>query len=124
MYLSLAYTGARPAEIVDNEKRMPKDGSLEEVFGPNLVAGDGLDVEAQDDASQVLERMLCQEATDRGRPKALCYEDVFLMVVRHPDTGTDVLAMSMKFIHHKGADKKPKPYVSFTSDSSRPLHLH
>jgi hypothetical protein len=28
--------------------------------------------------------------------------------VRHPGTGDDVLAMSIKFIHHKGADNKPK----------------
>ena len=41
---------------------------------------------------------------------ALCYEDILLMVVRHPQTGEDVLAMSITFIHHKGADNKPKPY--------------
>ncbi|KAK4443569.1 hypothetical protein QBC34DRAFT_488318 [Podospora aff. communis PSN243] len=87
-YLGLAYTGAQPAEIVDNEKSRPNDGSWEEIFGPNQTTG-------------------------RGRPKALCYEDVLLMVVRHPDTGTDVLAMSIKFIHHKGADNKPKPTIFF-----------
>lgn len=26
------------------------------------------------------------------------------MVVRHPDTGKDVLIMAIKFIHHKGSD--------------------
>lgn len=35
------------------------------------------------------------------------------MVVRHPDTGTDVLAISIKFIHHKGVDNKPKPTIFF-----------
>jgi len=109
IYLGLAYTGARPAEIVDNEKSRPKDGSWEEIFGPNLIVNDDSDDKAQDDASRLLEEMLCQETTGRGRPKALCYEDVLLMVVRHPDTGADVLAMSIKFIHHKGADNKPKP---------------
>ncbi|KAK3370950.1 FluG domain-containing protein [Lasiosphaeria ovina] len=90
VYLGLAYTGARPIEIIDNEKSRPKDGSWEEIFGPNLT-----------------------ETTGRGRPKALCYEDVLLMVVRHPDTGTDVLAISIKFIHHKGVDNKPKPTIFF-----------
>jgi hypothetical protein len=64
---------------------------------------------ALDKDSQVLEGILAQEAEARGRPKALCYEDVQLMVVRHPETGEDVLTMAVKLIHHKGADKKPKP---------------
>ncbi len=54
--------------------------------------------------SQVLEGILTQETEGRRRPKALCYEDVLLMVVRHPETGEDVLAMAIKLIHHKGAD--------------------
>lgn len=52
------------------------------------------------------------ETTKRGRPKALCYEDILMMLVRHPVTGLPVLAMAIKFIHHKGADKKPRPYGS------------
>ncbi|KAK4188171.1 hypothetical protein QBC35DRAFT_383231, partial [Podospora australis] len=48
------------------------------------------------------------ESESRGRPKALCYEDIMLMVVRHPETGEDGLAMSVKFIYHKKADNKPK----------------
>jgi hypothetical protein len=57
----------------------------------------------------VLEGILSRETVGRGRPKALCYEDILLMVMRHPETGEDVLAMSIKFMHHKGADNKPKP---------------
>ena len=53
--------------------------------------------------------MISQECESRGRPKALCYEDILLMVVRHPETGEDGLAMSIRFAHHKGADNKPKP---------------
>jgi len=37
------------------------------------------------------------------------WQDILLMVVRHPETGEGVLAMSIKLIHHKGADNKPKP---------------
>ena len=31
------------------------------------------------------------------------------MVVRHPETGEDVLAMSIRLAHHKGMDNKLKP---------------
>jgi hypothetical protein len=46
------------------------------------------------------------------RPKALCYEDIQMMIVRHPTTGRCMPAMAIKFVHHKGADNKPKPYIS------------
>lgn len=117
IYLGLAYTGARPAEFVDGEKKKPKDGTYEELFGiKGLIADrDGLgDKEGDappDEHSRLLEDMLTQETESRGRPKALCYEDILLMVVRHPQTGKDELAMAIKFIYHKGSDNKPKPYV-------------
>ncbi len=110
-YLLLAFTGARPGEIVDNEKRKPKDGSFEELYGPNAVLESISGYEPGNEDSRLLQDMLCQEAMSRGRPKALCYEDILLSVVRHPETGVDVLAMSIKFIHHKGEDRKPKPFV-------------
>ncbi|RYP22820.1 hypothetical protein DL767_008966 [Monosporascus sp. MG133] len=53
------------------------------------------------------------KTASRGRPKALCYENILLIVVRHPETGQDVLAISIKFIYHKGADNKPKPTIFF-----------
>lgn len=127
IYLGLAYTGARPAEFVDGEKKKPKDGTYEELFGTKgLIAGrDGLgdkeDDEPPDEHSRLLEDMLTQETEGRGRPKALCYEDILLMVVRHPETGEDVLAMAIKFIHHKGSDNKPKPYV--LSHSPFPINI-
>jgi hypothetical protein len=30
------------------------------------------------------------------------------MVVRNPETGLDILEMFVMFIHHKGANNKPK----------------
>ena len=110
-YIFLACTGARPAEIVDNEPSKPKDGTWEELYGPKAIRcndEDG-DDKAPDENARLLENLLCQETLGRGRPKALCYEDILLMVVRHPETGKDVHAMAVKFIHHKGADNKPKP---------------
>jgi hypothetical protein len=101
-YVILGCTGARPAEVVDNEKNKPKDGSGEDLWGPKPHETK-LDHKAAD---QLLDK---EETEGRGRPKALCYEDILLMVVRHPDTGKDVIAMTIKFIHHKGSDNKPKP---------------
>ncbi|KAK3935373.1 hypothetical protein QBC46DRAFT_453549 [Diplogelasinospora grovesii] len=139
-YLFLACTGCRPAEIVDNEKKKPKDGSWEELYGPKAIhphdrnktmrhelaqfdseyvaaqvgaCEDDAEDELSDEDARLIEEMLSAETSGRGRPKALCYEDILLMVVRHPVTGEDVLAMAVKFIHHKGADNKPKPTIFF-----------
>lgn len=137
-YLFLACTGCRPAEIVNNEKKKPKDGSWEEIYGPEAIypsdqkramgrkqlqfddehvaaqvgAGEDDDVEeVADEDAKAVEEMLSTETLGRGRPKALCFEDILLMVVRHPVTGENVHVMAVKLIHHKGADNKPKPYV-------------
>ncbi|KAM0665678.1 hypothetical protein ACQRIU_005939 [Beauveria bassiana] len=114
-YQLLCYTGARPAELVDGERKGPKDGSLEILFGQKViqeVENDGSADQTLDKQSVELNKMLLQETIKRGRPKALCYEDILLMLVRHPATGKPVLAMAIKFIHHKGADNKPKPLLS------------
>ncbi|KAK4172699.1 FluG domain-containing protein [Triangularia setosa] len=72
-----------------------------------------------DEHSRLLEEMISQECESRGRPKALCYEDILLMVVRHPKTDEDALTMSIKFVHHKGADNKPKPTIFFFTPTRR-----
>ncbi|KAF1738490.1 hypothetical protein CRV24_000416 [Beauveria bassiana] len=113
-YQLLCYTGARPAELVDNERKGPKDGSREILFGQKVIQeadSDGSADRMLDKQSKELNKMLLRETIKRGRPKALCYEDILLMLVRHPATGKPVLAMAIKFIHHKGADNKPKPCV-------------
>jgi hypothetical protein len=63
-------------------------------------------------ATRILEEILTQETEGRECPKAHCYEYVHLMVVRHPETHEDVLAMGIRLVHHKGADNKLKPYVT------------
>ncbi|KAK4031757.1 hypothetical protein C8A01DRAFT_21072, partial [Parachaetomium inaequale] len=93
-YLFLIYTGYRPARIVDNEKKKPKDDGIKDELSDKLV-----------------EAMLATETLGRGRPKVLCYKDILLIVVRHPVTGEDTLVMAVKFIHYKGADNKLKLYV-------------
>ncbi|KAK1973409.1 FluG domain-containing protein [Colletotrichum cereale] len=124
-YQLLCYTGARPAELVDAEKQKPKDGCTDESFRRKALGSTdsdfGEDAEnvghdnllPKDGESLPLGRLLLQETAGRGRPKALCYEDILMMIVRHPVTGQPVPAMAVKFIHHKGADNKPKPTVFF-----------
>jgi hypothetical protein len=99
-YLALALTGARPAQLVDGEKKrmgVGRSSSAHETTVPPAMT-------KLDDSSRMLEDILSQETVSRGRPKALCYEDTLPMVMRHPETGEDVLAMSIELIHHKGAD--------------------
>ncbi|KAK2591371.1 hypothetical protein QQS21_010948 [Conoideocrella luteorostrata] len=44
--------------------------------------------------------------------KALCYEDIVLLIVQDPSHGDrDVLAMEVFFRYYQGADRKPKPYI-------------
>jgi hypothetical protein len=110
-YLALAYTGCRPAGVVDGDKSMPMDGSFEELISSQAILplSQKPPEESHSDAyAKELTKLLERETTYRSRPKALCYEDIRLMVARHSETGLDTLAMSAKFIRHKGADNKPK----------------
>ncbi|RYO87789.1 hypothetical protein DL766_004613 [Monosporascus sp. MC13-8B] len=119
-YLGLAFTGARPAEFVDGERKSGKDGCLEELFpqhAPRSTPSD--EDEATDENPRLLAEMILQECESCGRPKALCYEDMQLMVVRHPETGEDVLAMSIRLAHHKGENNKPQPTIFFFTPTRR-----
>ncbi|CRK29684.1 hypothetical protein BN1723_015696 [Verticillium longisporum] len=126
-YLILSYTGARIAELVHNQRQRPQDGSMEELFGLKVVPSEGRqtiggsgdkdegeesDV-AHDEESLRLDELLCTQTTGRGRPKALCYEDISMMIVEHPVTRRAIPAMSIKFVHHKGSDNKPKLTIFF-----------
>jgi len=63
--------------------------------------------------SRLLSDMLSQAVRNHRRPKALCYEDLLLVAIRHPETGRDVLVMAVKLVHHKGKDRKPRPTIFF-----------
>ncbi|KAH7377243.1 FluG domain-containing protein [Plectosphaerella cucumerina] len=121
-YKIMSYTGARPAELVDNERRKPYDGSTQKLFGSKVITlpddvcraeeeedDDVDDDPLPDEKSRRLDGLLLAETKGRGRPKALCYEDISLMIVRHPGTGQVIPAMAIRFIHNKGVDNKPKP---------------
>ncbi|KAH9984587.1 hypothetical protein F4779DRAFT_632530 [Xylariaceae sp. FL0662B] len=122
-YMIICYTGMRPAELVHNERKPPKDGSLEELFGVKAVmaADDDADEEPDDPDSAELCALLMKETVQRDQVKALCYKDILMMVVRHPVTGRTTLAMSIKFIHRKGCYNKPKPTIFFFTRSKKLL---
>jgi len=90
IYLLKGYTGGRAAEFVDNERKPPKDGSLEELFGSTWARHEDSDNENSEDKEapkkkwRLLEDMLSQAIRKRDRSKALCYGDILLAVVRHP----------------------------------------
>lgn len=112
-YLLLFYTGARAAELVEKERKKPDD--MKELFRRKAVTfpdDDDDEPPAPDAFSKRVSELLLREPAERGRSKALCYEDILLMIARHPVTGRYLPAMAIKFIHHKGADNRPKPYVS------------
>ncbi|PCD28577.1 hypothetical protein AU210_011136 [Fusarium oxysporum f. sp. radicis-cucumerinum] len=125
-YQLLCYTGARPAELVDGERKKPKDNSLDELFGHKTSHSssmeNGTDPElSSNEKANLVEGLLTQETMGRGRPKALCYEDILMMIVRHPVTGRCIPAMAIKFIHHKGADNKPRPTIFFFTPTRKLL---
>ena len=106
IYLFLSFTGGRMGEFCNNERKRSKEHA--EIFGPAALVmnnGEG----PLDSASHLFAQMVARSNRDRGRPKALCYEDLLLTVVRDPETGKDVVVLVMKLIHHKGEDRKPKP---------------
>ncbi|KAL8400415.1 hypothetical protein RB594_000708 [Gaeumannomyces avenae] len=122
-YMIQCYTGARPAELVHNER--PKPEVVKELFGSKVVLSSSADqgeseggLDESDDAtpdkeSRRVDELLFAETKGRDRPKALCYEDISLMIVRHPVTGRATPAMAIKFVHHKGSDNRPKPTIFY-----------
>jgi hypothetical protein len=102
--------------LLDGERQKPKANSIKEIFGKNAIqpsSSDGGEEQDNlaDDRSKVLHTLLSKGTVGSGRPKALCYEDIQMMIVRHPVTRRCMPAMAIEFIHHKGAGNKPKLYV-------------
>jgi len=121
-YLLLCYTGARPGELVEAARKEPKDGSRKELFRGKLPISPEIDADddvAPDKTSQELDNLLSREPLERGRTKALCYEDICMMIVRHPESGRTIPAMAIKFVHHKGADRKPKPTIFYFTPTQK-----
>ncbi|RYP30216.1 hypothetical protein DL767_006363 [Monosporascus sp. MG133] len=125
-YLLMSYTGARPAELVDDQRTKPKGGPLDEILRMKAITSaggsDADDKDKSDEAddevppdedSKQLNELLSAETTVCGCSKALCYKDILMIIVRHPRTGRLIPVMAVNFIHHKGCDKKPRPTIFY-----------
>ncbi len=94
---------------MDREKQADDKECLE-IFAQSVIKSIPHDEdEASNKHSRLLEEMISQEYEGRGRLKALCYEDILLMVVCYPETSEDTLAIYIRLAHYKGMDNKPKP---------------
>jgi hypothetical protein len=127
------FTSCRPAELVERAQRKATckykqgnqgDSNSEEqnlkgdLDDPNYNALDPWDNPNDADYNGLEESATCKDNTDHLREpmkrcKALCYEDIRLWIVQNPLRGErNLLAMEVTLVHHKGADKKPKPCVT------------
>ena len=101
---------------MDNEEEKIRDGPIKTLSGNAAVHSTTPD-QGQDDPSgaldpnrKVLDDFLLQEPVGHGPPKALCYEDIQMMIMRHPDTKRCIPAMTMNFTnHHEGENGKAGP---------------
>ena len=99
--LFAAYTSSRPAELVDAQvsEKSKKNENNWKWRSEDDPWNDSSNTDFADGVRDT-----------RRRSKAICYEDVCLMVLRNPDNdGRPVVAMEVTLSHHKGVDRKPKP---------------
>ncbi|KAI1737848.1 FluG domain-containing protein [Xylaria scruposa] len=126
----LCYTRARPVELVDNKKKKPKNSSLKELFNTKAVIpaespGGEVEKDKKDEAdTSKLGKLLLRKTIGRDRLKALCYKDILIIIVRYPVIGRIIPAMSIKFVHHRKCDNKPKPTIFFFTPSKTLLFCH
>ena len=108
--LLLSFTGARPGEIVD-EKKTQRMARGQDMYGRKALGFEDSDdcKKGPDEAARLLDEMPFQETECRGRPKALCYDDFFLSIVRHPETGKDVSYDGKQIYPSQGEERRPKP---------------
>ncbi|KAH8889971.1 hypothetical protein GQ53DRAFT_824986 [Thozetella sp. PMI_491] len=112
-YIIICYTRVQPIELVYNKRKPPKDSSLQELFSKKIViaVNDNTNTYPNDLDSTALYTLLLKETVRQDRVKALCYKDILMIVIRHPVIRRATLAISIKFIHHKRYNNKPKPYI-------------
>lgn len=121
--LLLIYTGCRPAELVDAAKRKATAGEQAyEDDNWNSAYQDSTEIEDDDPLYENVKPWTNPNNTDYNDEntddistreyKALCFEDIRVWIVRNPTLGErDLLGMEILLANHKGADRKPKPYI-------------
>ncbi|UQC76814.1 FluG domain-containing protein, partial [Colletotrichum lupini] len=53
------------------------------------------------------------EIAGRGRPKALYYKDIPIIIIRYLVIGRAILVIVIKFIYYKRANNKLRPTIFF-----------
>lgn len=96
---------------MESEKKEPEN--TKKLFHSKAVMHPDTDADNEppppDAFSKRVSELLEQEPVQRGRSKSLCYEDILLMIARHPVTGCYLPAMAIRFTYYKGVDNRPKP---------------
>ncbi|KAI9781316.1 MAG: hypothetical protein M1839_006109 [Geoglossum umbratile] len=101
--ITAAYTASRPGGLVGAGRKKEK----------GYEPWDGLDDSDYDNNRGEDEEKRC---------KALCYEDICLMLLRNPNyRDRDVLTMEVQTTHHKGAERKPKPTTFLFHEENNPI---
>jgi hypothetical protein len=95
--LFAAYTGCRPAELVEPTRNTKRNKNLDWQDPHPWDNPDDSDYR-EDDESQ----------SEPRRSKAICYEDIRLVLLKSNGVRPE-LAMELTLSYHKGYERKPKP---------------
>jgi hypothetical protein len=103
--LFAAFTASRPGELVDESRkrgrRKPANQRAKTEIGVQVPWND-IDNDDFDEITNI--------EPEGYRPKALCHEDVSVVLLPNPKDGTrNVLATEIRLAHHKGSDNRPNP---------------
>jgi hypothetical protein len=103
--LFAAFTASRPGELVDGSRKRGRRKAANQ----RAKTEGGIQLPWNDIDNDDFDEITNTEP-DGYRPKALCYEDVSVVLLPNPKDGTrNVLAMEIRLANHKGSDNKPKP---------------
>lgn len=102
--LFAAFTGSRPADLVNASLSAKDKKKINDAFWRKTTPWDDLDGSDYDEIEVDLSE----------RAESLCWEDVQLRIVTLDD-GRMVRAMWIAFTHRRGVDRKPLPYVITTT---------
>jgi Protein of unknown function (DUF3435) len=95
--LVAAFTGCRPGELVDAAKNRE-------------VAFQSQDPWNNPQDLDYVETSMEQPGRKAERTRAICYEDIRLMLLRNMEEGgRDILALEITLAHHKGMDRQLQP---------------
>ncbi|KAI9810031.1 MAG: hypothetical protein M1827_006729 [Pycnora praestabilis] len=115
--LFAAYTASRPGELVDAMLSQENKRRIKEM---NQQWKEPWDNPENSDYDEIGADRGKEKETERS--KAVCYEDIRLMLLRNPTPGErHVLAMEITLAHHKGVDRRLKPTTFLFREEDDPI---